>query len=254
MNENSLYFFSDVHFGIKNRGDEKFREKLLVDFLTMAEKDAEHIYIVGDLFDCWIEYKEVVPKGFYRFLTKLSDIIEKGIKVTFLAGNHDFWRGGYFKDEFGIDMKLEPVIFERDGKKFYLHHGDGLAYNDKGYLILRKILRNKFNQFLYSIMHPDLGIKLARSTSSSSRIHTDQKDYTQKDGLKDFAIKKIDSGFNFIIMGHRHKPMSISHNSGLYINLGDWLHSFTYAKYSDKELKLYRYYDTNKNKVVNELI
>lgn len=249
-----MYFFSDVHFGIKDRGDEKFREKLLVDFLTMAEKDAEHIYIVGDLFDCWLEYKEVVPKGFYRFFTKLSDLIDQGITVSYLAGNHDFWQGNYFYEEFGIKMKLDPVIFTHDNKKFYLHHGDGLAYNDKGYLILRKILRNKINQYLYSIIHPDFGIKLARSTSSSSRIHTDKKDYTEKDGLKDFALKTIDDGFDFVIMGHRHKPQMLKHNNGFYINLGDWLHSFTYAKYSDSDLKLMRYYDANNNKVVNELI
>ena len=220
----------------------------------MAEEDAEKIFIVGDLFDCWLEYKEVVPKGFYRFFTKLSDIVEKGIEVIYLAGNHDFWRGNYFKEEFGIEMKLNPVIFMRDDKKFYLHHGDGLAYNDKGYLILRKILRNKFNQRLYSILHPDFGIKLARWTSSSSRVHSDKKDYSEKDGLRDFALKQIDSGFDYVLMGHRHNPLRVNHNNGVYINLGDWISNFTYAKYSDNELNLFRYFDTEKNKVVNELI
>lgn len=219
---------------MKSRSDESFREKLLVEFLSSIEADTKKIFIVGDLFDCWLEYREVVPKGNYRFFTKLSDLINNQIEINYLAGNHDFWRGNYFEDEFGIKVEPEPVSFNEDGKSFFIHHGDGLAYNDKGYLILKKILRNKFNQFLYSLIHPDIGIKLARSTSSSSRVHTDKKDYSTKDGLKDFAIKKIDEGYNYVLMGHRHKPFKLLHNGGMYINLGDWVNNFTYAKYSNK--------------------
>lgn len=162
------YFISDVHLGVKSGLSTKEQESVLLNFLNEIKIDAKELIIVGDLFDCWIEYKQVVPKGFYRFFTKLDELQNDGVEITYLSGNHDFWYGTYFKDEFGIDIIHHPISKEIEGKKFYLHHGDGLAYKDAGYKILKRILRNKFSQFLYSLVHPDIGIWLAKKSSSTS--------------------------------------------------------------------------------------
>jgi UDP-2,3-diacylglucosamine hydrolase len=196
----------------------------------------------------------VVPKGYYRLFSKIYEVVNKNVKITYLAGNHDFWRGSYFSDEFGIaiiDRNLERQI---NGKKFFISHGDGLAYKDTGYRILKKILRNKISQKLYSLIHPDIGIWLAKRTSATSRTHTEQKDYSQRDGLKDFAIKKIGAGFDFVIMGHRHKPLKVENNGSYYINLGDWIDDFSYGLFKSEEFKLIKFFDLKRKEVVNEEI
>lgn len=225
----SYYFFSDVHLGLQTAEIERIKERKLIEFLDMASHDAREIFIVGDLFDCWIEYKYVVPKGFYRLLTKISDIADSGIAVNYIAGNHDFWKGNYFEEEFGIIICHEHIEREIEGKKFFIHHGDGFAYNDTGYRILKKIMRNRLSQKLYSLLHPDLGIRIAKGTSETSRYHTSDKDYSINDGLRDAAFNKIDEGFDYVIMGHRHLPQMTGHNSGYYINLGDWIKHSSYG-------------------------
>jgi UDP-2,3-diacylglucosamine hydrolase len=232
------YFFSDVHLGLESDEIEKKKEKKLIDFLDQASVDATEIFIVGDLFDCWIEYKHVVPKGFYRLLTKISSIVESGIKINYISGNHDFWKGDYFKKEFGIDIchgHIERVI---EGKKFFIHHGDGFAYNDTGYRILKKIMRNRVSQRIYSLIHPDIGIWLAKGTSETSRAHTSEKDYSVKDGLRDTAFEKIDEGFDYVVMGHRHYPQMVRHNNGFYVNLGDWIKHSSYGLFKDGVFEL----------------
>ncbi len=229
----TYYFFSDVHLGLESDEREKLKEKKLIAFLDQASSDASEIFIVGDLFDCWIEYKQVVPKGFYRLLTKISQIVESGIKINYIAGNHDFWKGDYFRKEFGIEICHEHIERVIDGKKFFIHHGDGFAYNDTGYRILKKILRSKLIQKLYSFLHPDIGIWLAKGTSETSREYTGEKDYSVKDGLRDSAFAKIDEGFDYVVMGHRHLPMMVKHNQGYYINLGDWIKHSSYGIYKE---------------------
>lgn len=242
----AYYFFSDVHLGLESAEKEKLKESKVVEFLSEAKNDAKEIFIVGDLFDCWIEYKQVVPKGYYRLFTKISELTEKGIKINYIAGNHDFWKGNFFKDEFGIDIchtHIEKVI---ETKKFFIHHGDGFAHNDLGYKILKKILRNNLNQKLYSILHPDLGIRLAKGTSHTSRIHTNEKDYSEKDGMRDYAFKKISEGFDYVIMGHRHYPQITNFEKGYYINLGDWIDYFTYGIFKNNKFELKKFYDFKK--------
>lgn len=252
--KDAYYFISDAHLGLSDKKEEKFKESIIVSFLDSIKDDAKELYIVGDLFDFWIEYKYVVPKGFYRFFAKLSELVDNGLKVYYLAGNHDFWRGNYFKDEFGINILDEPFEREIEGKRFFIHHGDGLAYNDTGYKIARMILRNKVCQFLYSLLHPTIGIGLAKGTSSKSRDHTSKKDYSQKDGLKDFALKKVSEGYNYVLMGHRHHPVMINEGTGWYINLGDWMDNFSYGVFSNGSFSLKRYYDIKEGKITNEVI
>lgn len=252
--KDAYYFISDAHLGLDDRDEERFKEKLIVKFLDEIEGDARELYIVGDLFDFWFEYKHVVPKGFYRLFTKLADIIEGGTKVYYLAGNHDFWRGNYFKDEFGIDILDKPFERVLEGKRFFIHHGDGLAYNDTGYKILRSILRNKACQRLYAMIHPTIGIWLAKGSSSKSRTYTSKKDYSQKDGLRDFALSKISEGYNYVIMGHRHRPEMLQEGNGYYINLGDWMGNYTYGVYRGGRFELKRFYDIKQHKFINDVI
>lgn len=244
----SYYFFSDVHLGLESREAERLKEKRLIEFLDAASGDAAEIFIVGDLFDCWIEYKQVVPKGFYRLFTKISDMAAAGIRFSYIAGNHDFWKGSYFKEEFGIEICHGHIERTIGGKKFFIHHGDGFAYNDTGYRILKKILRNRISQKLYSLIHPDIGIRLAKGTSETSREYTDQKDYSKADGLRDSAFSKIEEGFDYVVMGHRHFPQMAKHDNGYYINLGDWIKHNSYGLYRKGIFELCEFTGTNKVK------
>lgn len=252
--KNAYYFISDVHLGMSSRDEEKFKEKIFLEFLDSIKKDAKELFIVGDLFDYWIEYKNVIPKGYFKIFTKLSEIIESGIVITYLAGNHDFWKGNYFKEEFGIEINFEHIERTLNGKRFFIHHGDGLAYKDTGYKILKKVLRNPLSQFLYRWVHPDIGIKLARSTSRTSRHHTHNKDYSKKDGLQDFALQKMKQGFDFIIMGHRHYPVITKFGEGTYVNLGDWIDNFTYAKFIEGKFEFIRFFNKSTNEFTQEII
>ena len=175
MSGKKYYFFSDVHLGFGSKDEEKQKERKLVDFLESVRDNSEKIFIVGDLFDCWIEYRRVVPKGYYRTLAKLNELVEQGIEINFFSGNHDFWLNTYLRDDVGLKLYGDSLETELDGKKFYITHGDGLSKGDMGYKIIKKVLRNRFNQFLYSLIHPDIGLWLAQGSSKKSRLHTDDR-------------------------------------------------------------------------------
>jgi UDP-2,3-diacylglucosamine hydrolase len=232
------YFFSDVHLGLKSKEVEKQKEKKLVGFLDNISGDAGKVFIVGDLFDCWIEYRKVVPRGYFRLLTKLNEMHESGIELNFLSGNHDFWLNTYLRDEVGLNIHYDNITAELDGKKFFMHHGDGLAKNDLGYRVIRKVLRNKVNQFLYSLIHPDIGISLAQMSSRKSRDYTDEKDFGSFDWMKKFAEAKISEGFDYVIMGHLHKPQCMPVARGYFITLGDWIKNYTYGEFSNGKFEL----------------
>lgn len=236
-----IYFFSDVHLGLKSWDEERQKERRVVSFLDSISSDAEEIYIVGDLFDCWIEYRKVVPKGYYRLLAKLNEMSESGININFLSGNHDFWLNTYLQDDVGLKIFYEPIVRELSGKKFYISHGDGISHGDIGYKIIKKILRSRVNQFLYSLIHPDLGVTLAQASSKKSRDHTESKAFINK-GLQTFAEKKIGEGFDFVIMAHVHKPheevLNVNGRTGKFVILGDWIKNNTYGAYSGTEFEL----------------
>lgn len=233
-----VYFISDVHLGYWNREKDKQRETQLLKLMNEIKSDCETLVLLGDIFDYWFEYKQVIPKYFYRFLNILHEFKDSGIKIEYVMGNHDFGHIDFFKSEFDIDIYKTDIERIYNGKKFYLSHGDGKAYNDRGYLILRSILRNRFAQKVYMKLHPDFGIGLAAGSSRKSRNYTDSKNYGARDGMKDFAFSKIDSGFDFVIMGHRHKAEIIDYKNGKYINLGEWLRKPHYGVFDGNEFKL----------------
>lgn len=237
LENKKYYFFSDVHLGLRSKEEEKQKERRVINFLESIRTDAEKIFIVGDLFDCWIEYRKVVPKGYFRLLAKLNEISESGIEILFLSGNHDFWLNTYLRDDVGMKIFYEPVIFELDGKKFFIAHGDGLGKGDLGYKIIKKILRSRVNQFLYSLIHPDLGITLAQGSSKTSRQYSEDEPHGGK-RTRDFAETKIAEGFDYVIMGHHHKPQVIEFEGKLFITLGDWIKNNSYGVYSNGNFEL----------------
>ncbi len=232
-----VYFFSDVHLGLGTREDDRRKESALIEFLDAVLLDAQELFIVGDLFDYWFEYESVVPKGYFRLFAKLAELTDRGIKTTYLAGNHDFWIKGYFRDELGMEISPEPIERTFGGKRFYIHHGDGLLKNDTGYRILKAILRNRVNMFLFSLVHPTLTGRIARWSSRTSRGHVSKRSFEQ-DGMTEFAQKKIHDGYDYVIMGHNHSPVIRNIGKGLYVNLGDWISENTYAVFDGTALKL----------------
>ena len=245
MSGKKYYFFSDVHLGLRSHDEEKLKEKKLVSFLESIKPDAAKVFIVGDLFDCWIEYRKVVPKGYFRLLAKLSELSESGVEIIFFSGNHDFWLNTYLRDEVGMKLFYEGAATELDGKKFFITHGDGLSKGDWGYKILKKILRSRINQFLYSLIHPDIGIWLAQGSSKSSRHHVTEKPHGAI-GMQEFAAEKIKEGSDYVIMGHFHTPQNIEikrqdNSCGYFITLGDWIKHFTYGEFSDVKFEIKKY-------------
>ncbi len=237
MNESYL-FISDIHLGLQSKEAEKQKERLLVSFLKFAEENCKELFIVGDLFDYWFEYKRVYQKGYFRTLTALQDLAEKGIKVHYIIGNHDFMHRDFFTAEIGVHLYENPLIADLHGKKFFIAHGDGLMKNDTGYKILKKIFRNKFLQAVYSWIHPDIGVALASNTSKTSREYTSKKDYGEQDGLFEAAKLKIDEGFDYVLFGHLHKRFNEKYNNGYYINLGSWLDAPCYGKFDGHKFEI----------------
>ncbi|HUL42722.1 MAG TPA: UDP-2,3-diacylglucosamine diphosphatase [Bacteroidota bacterium] len=232
------YFISDVHLGLESAEQERAKESRLLAFLDFMAEDASSLFIVGDLFDAWIEYRTVIPKGYHRTLAKLDEIVTRGIDVHYLAGNHDFWMREFFHDSLGMKTHRDAFSIVVNKKNIFLHHGDGLANNDLGYRIVKKVLRNRMSIWLFSWLHPDLGIRLAQSSSKTSRSYTQDKDYGPVDGMEEFAKQKISEGYDIVVMGHRHHPAFTRIGNGVYINLGDWITSNTYAVLQDGDIQL----------------
>lgn len=234
----NYYFVSDLHFGLLSHQEERERELSFVKFLNSIKKDAAELFILGDLFDYWFEYKRVIQKGYHRTFTALEDLTIAGVKVHYIIGNHDFMHRDFFEKYLDIDLHQGDIETEIDNKKFFLAHGDGLVKNDYGYLVLKKIFRNKFIQNVYSLIHPNLGIKIASRTSKTSRDYTGKKDYGDKDGMFEFAKTKIEDGYDFVILGHSHNREFKNYKNGYYINLGTWLDEPLYGLFSDGKFKV----------------
>lgn len=242
-----VYFASDFHFGIPDRASSIAREKRVCRWLDEIKHDAEQLYLVGDLFDAWFEYGKVIPKGYTRFLGKLAELSDSGLKIEAFTGNHDLWMLDYFMDELNIPVHHEPIEREFNGKKFFIGHGDGLGPGDHGYKLLKKVLRNKLAQWLYRRVHPDTGVGMAEWFSKRGPKHVDsEKEKFQgpdKEYLVQFCLQKLNEEyFDFFIFGHRHLALNypLPQNS-LYINLGDWIKYDSYAVFDGKELKLEYY-------------
>jgi UDP-2,3-diacylglucosamine hydrolase len=241
---NKLYFASDFHLGTGTFANYREREARLVRWLDSIKTDASEVFLMGDVFDFWFEYKTVVPKGYIRFLGKLSELADAGVKLYFFKGNHDMWMFDYFERELGATIISDELEIERNGKTFYLHHGDGLGPGDTFYKILKKIFRSGLCQWLFARIHPNLGVGIANYWSTHSRIASEKKE-DNKPGEQEWLVvycKELlkTHSYNYMLFGHRHLPLDIQlNNESRYLNLGEWIFHNTYAVFDGEALTLH---------------
>jgi UDP-2,3-diacylglucosamine hydrolase len=240
---NKLYFASDIHLGAISYATSREREDRLIRWLDMIKTDAAEVFLMGDVFDFWFEYKTVVPKGYIRFLGKMAELADSGIKIYFFKGNHDMWMFDYFTREFGAVIVSDELEIERNGKKFYLHHGDGLGPGDRKYKILKKFFRSSLCQWLFARIHPNLGVGVANYWSSHSRIANAGKD-EPKPGMHEWLVTFCQDllktqYFDYLVFGHRHKTRDVMiTEKSRYVNLGEWVNTYSYAEFDGRELHL----------------
>jgi UDP-2,3-diacylglucosamine hydrolase len=239
-----IYFLSDFHLGAPERTISLEREKSIVQFLESIRGDAAQVFIVGDMFDFWYEYKKVVPKGYVRLLGKLAEMTDSGIQIYFFVGNHDMWMNTYFQQELNIPVYFEPKEFSYNGKKFLIGHGDGLGPGDKGYKFIKKVFRNRFCRWLFGLLPPYIGMGLAHYMSRRSRETTglgDEEFYGEdKEWLIMFCRNILkEKNYDYFVFAHRHLPIDFRLNdSSRYINLGDWIRYYTYAEFNGEQIQL----------------
>ncbi|MES2558514.1 MAG: UDP-2,3-diacylglucosamine diphosphatase [Bacteroidota bacterium] len=244
---NKIYFASDFHLGVPDHASSLEREKRVVRWLDEVSKDASDIYLVGDLFDFWFEFKAVVPKGFTRLLGKMSEISDKGINLHVFHGNHDLWMFGYFEQEIGCKVYPKPVTVELLGKKFHIAHGDGLGPGQTFFKFILGIYRNYFFQRLFAFFHPNIGITVANWFSHRSKQQTFTEDQVylgdDKEYLMLYAKEQVkqDDTIDYVILGHRHLPFDKKMGETHVINLGDWMRYNTYVVYDGKTVELKTY-------------
>jgi UDP-2,3-diacylglucosamine hydrolase len=241
-----IYFVSDTHLGAPALTDNKEREKLLVQWLDEIKGDAGKLFLMGDIFDFWYEYKKVAPRGFTRVLGKIAELADMGIEVHFFTGNHDVWVFDYLPAELGLTLHRNEFKTELLGKKFFLAHGDGLDESDKGYNLLKKVFTNKTLQWFFSRLHPNFAFALAHSWSEKSRLAkgiVGEGFRGEDEGLYLFSKKVLGHEFfDFFVFGHRHllADMPLGEKSE-FILLGEWISLFSYGVFDGERFELKRY-------------
>ncbi|MBN2372933.1 UDP-2,3-diacylglucosamine diphosphatase [bacterium] len=243
-----IYFISDIHLGTPDYDKSLEREKKLVKWLSGAMADAGEIFLLGDIFDFWFEYKSTVPRGYTRFLGKLAEVTDSGIPVHYFTGNHDLWIFDYLPRETGVTVHRNPIKKIINGKIFMMGHGDGLGPFDPGSKIMKRIFTNRLAQRLFSLIHPDIGIKLARYLSKKSRESLPDEEFSFKGEDRESLVlyaKKIllQEHIDYFIFGHRHIPVVLELNKkSKLINIGDWITYFSYAVFDGKEVGLLQFH------------
>jgi UDP-2,3-diacylglucosamine hydrolase len=237
-----IYFASDQHFGAPTAEKSKLREQKFVQWLDIVKKDAEVIFLLGDLFDFWFEYKTVIPKGFVRVLGKLAEIRDSGIPIHFFVGNHDLWMEDYFEKELNVPVYHEPKEFTFGDKTFLIGHGDGLGPGDFGYKRMKKVFTNPLCKWLFRWLHPDIGVGLATYLSVKNKLISGDEDVVflgeEKEWLVQYCKEVLKTKhYNYFIFGHRHLPMTLEvGEKSEYVNLGDWISYFTYGVFDGEKM------------------
>lgn len=248
-NIRKVYFISDSHFGVPDRAQSRIREQLFIKWLDEVKSDALEIYIMGDLFEFWFEYKTVVQKGYVRLFGKLAEITDAGIPVYFFRGNHDVWAFDYLKEELGLQIYPDMLVKKIFGKTFYLGHGDGLGKGDNGYKFLKKVFRNRFNQWLFRWLHPDIGTALGLYWSNKSRVANlntgiDEVNQLGLDRITGHCKQVLQSQpeIDYFVFGHVHQHKVIDLNGkAKYFSIGDWIQHFSYLEF-DGQILQHKYY------------
>ena len=244
LQNKKIYFASDFHLGVPDYCSSLQREKQIVQWLDSVKGDAHSIYLLGDIFDFWFEYKYTIPKGFIRLLGKLAELRDAGIPIFFFTGNHDMWMFDYFPQELGIPVYRHPLVLQVGNQKLLIGHGDGLGPGDRTYKVLKKIFNSHFCQWLFARIHPNLGIRIANKWSRNSRIASSKRQEAFENKEKEYLwvycheLQKSNP-HDYYIFGHRHLPLTlkVSGNSS-YINVGEWVHFKTYAVYDGITVEL----------------
>ena len=241
-----VYFASDFHLGIPNHEQSLLREKLIVAWLDEVSKDAQTIFLVGDIFDFWFEYKQVIPKGFVRLLGKLAELADRGIEVIIFSGNHDLWLKNYLVEEIGIQICHEPQSYQIGSHAFYIAHGDGLGPGDRKFKLFKSIFKNPICQWLFRWLHPDIGVALAKRWSNGSRLAQLDEPLTFH-GEKEWLIihsNQVErtNHHDYYVYGHRHiAGIHELDDKATYVNLGEWVTGGNYGVYDGNELQLKKY-------------
>lgn len=243
MTGKKIYFASDVHLGHPSLEKARWREQLFVSWLDEIKADAIELYLVGDIFDFWYEYKKVVPRGFVRTLGKIAELTDAGIPVHLFTGNHDIWVFDYLPREIGVIVHREPYECELFGKKFYIAHGDGLGPGDWQYKMLKKFFTSKTLQWMFSRLHPNFSLGLAHFWSNSSRdskgIEAEKFNGKEKELMYQHALDVLTTkSFDYFVFGHRHLMLNLDIQQARFINLGDWLANFSYGVFDGETFEL----------------
>ncbi|MEQ8364130.1 MAG: UDP-2,3-diacylglucosamine diphosphatase [Cyclobacteriaceae bacterium] len=239
-----IYFASDFHLGVPNHETSLVREKRIIRWLDQVKVDAHSIYLLGDIFDFWFEYKQAIPKGFVRLQGKLAELRDSGMPIYFFTGNHDMWMFDYFPQELGIPIYREPIELEIGNQKLMIGHGDGLGPGDTSYKILKKFFNSSLCQWLFARLHPNLGIGIARMWSKSSRITNMKKEEKFRGEENEYLLTycrelEKNNHHDFYVFGHRHLPLDLEvGNNSRYVNLGEWVNFNTYGVYDGTSIKL----------------
>jgi len=248
IEKGKIYFISDVHLGAPALNNNREREMLFASWLDSINDDVQELYLMGDIFDFWWEYKKVVPRGFTRILGRIANLTDRGIPVYFFPGNHDLWVFDYLPSELGVIVHRNEIIKEIGGKKFFLAHGDGLDAEDVGYNRLKKIFTNKPLQWLYSRLHPNFALHIAHNWSKSSRtakFKNEEVFNVNNDGIYNFAQSYLtQEPIDYFIFGHRHQMVDkqLAENSR-FVLLGDWIKNFSYGVFDGEKFELKKYKD-----------
>ena len=246
-----IYFASDFHLGAPNPSTSREREVRIIDWLNHIEKDAQAVFLVGDIFDFWFEYNQVVPKGFVRIQGKIAALADRGIEIYFFLGNHDMWMFDYLESEIGATVFSDPIHLKVNDKVLFVGHGDGLGPGDYTFKALRKVFRNKIAQWLFKWIHPDIGVGLANKWSSRSRInHTIEIQEINSENEWLFLYSKkleADQHFDYYVFGHRHLPLTLDINKeSTYINLGEWLNFNSFGVFDGTDFQI-DYFESDSN-------
>ena len=240
-----VFFASDIHLGAPNKKQSRVREDKIVAWMKSIKPQTGALFLVGDLFDFWFEYKQVVPKGYVRFLAEICHFVDEQIPVFIFSGNHDIWMFDYLQDEIGAQVLRNPAIFNIQNIRFFVGHGDGLGPGDTKFKVLKKIFTFPIFQEMFSWLHPDIGIKLAQTWSNQSRTNPKDEKFMgeEKERLIAFAKEQIPlNPASYYIFGHRHLPLQIEIYKDIqYINLGDWIINFTYLEFDGTHVVLKKY-------------
>lgn len=234
-------FFSDCHLGAGPPQEDRQREARVLSFLENEAPRADAVYVLGDLFDFWFEYRQAVPRSHFRVLRALGRLVDAGARVTFLGGNHDFWAGSFLAAEVGCRVSREPIEVTEQGRRLFLAHGDGMARGDRGYLMLRAVLRNRACIAAYRWLHPDLGIPLARVAARLSRRYRDETRFDAEWLRAQVAAPRFEAGADAVLLGHFHHPTHVRRDGRDFLVLGDWLWNNTFAVLEEGRFSMYRW-------------